>query len=373
MIKICFPQPVKNAYRYQGFIHAILDRYSHYSLRYNDYSIDFIDKGFCSKLLFKIHRVAEMFIQIISILTSDVIIFCNMGIDYRLFRIANFLGKKTIVDFYISRYQTSVLSRNSIPLNSKKANKLLKNEKYILRNSSTVVFLDNTEKDFYTKILDVNLRKSKIIPLISNTYNKKAKLKYWHEKRKICFCWWGGEFNPIHGLPCIIKALKRMENEGLEFFFYIFGVNKKYGDVYYTEMLKEVGWEDKVIPRYDLTFQNEGLIDFLVNNCSIAFGPLSIEPKATNVITNKALDAISLGLPLITINSPAMKEYFRDDSVWYSDNNKEESIIEVIQKIINSSLAEVEAKVSVACEIHENNFTLQSQKKKIYELLDETF
>lgn len=370
MIRICFPQPVRNGYRYQGFIHAILDGYKKYRLIYID---QFHDRQDLPYILYFLYRASLLCKQVIGIFRSDVVFFCSMGIDYRLFKIALFLKKKIIVDFYISQYQTSVLSRKNVPINSKFAMKLLNKEFEMVEKASVIIFLNNTERDFYLNIINSSPQNSKIIPLIVSDYYQKAKLKYWKSAGKLCFCWWGGEFNPIHGLRNIIKGLKRVEEQGIQFDFYIFGYDKSQGDKYYYELLSDVGWEKKVIPRYDITFQNGGLIEFLIENCTIAFGPLSLEPKAINVITNKALDSISLGIPLLTIESPAMREYFDDNAVWYCSDNSAESISEQILLLINSSRSIINKKVMKANQILRQNFILESQKRMIYDLIDGLF
>lgn len=370
MIKIFFPGLIKNNYRYQGILLAISDEYKKYkSIHINR----LYSRNDINILIYIGYRIIFLCKQVFAIFVSDVVFFCNMGIDYRLFKIAVFLRKRIIVDFYISRYQTSVLSRKTIPIGSKLAIKLLHEEMEIVEKSTVLIFLNNTERDFYLSFTKGIPQSSTIIPLITCDYNKKAALNYWHNGKKLCFCWWGGELNPIHGLGNIIKGLKIIEEQGIQFDFFIFGYDESYGNTYYNKLLSEVGWEKKIFPRYDLTIQNGGLIDFLVENCDLAFGPLSLEPKAKSVITNKALDSINLGIPLVTIESPAMREYFDDDSVWYCKDDSVELIAEKVLTIINSSRFIINDKVNKANNILKQTFMLESQKNKIYDLIDGLF
>jgi glycosyltransferase involved in cell wall biosynthesis len=372
-LKICIPQTIRFSNRFQGFVHAILDNYHSYSLKYIDISRLPVAKTIMQKLLYKLWRIFEYLIQFCIILSSDVVFFCNMTIDNRLFNIAFFFKKQIVVDFYISRYQTSVYSRKLFPKDSKKAKKLLKAERKILKKSSLVIFLNKSEKAFYTKIIGIEPQRSIVIPLFVNQMLESAELRYWKCSSKLHFCWWGGEKNPIHGLSNILAALKILEQNGIDFDFSIFGVRKEIGDTYYYELLKGVGWEDRFVPQYHMNFQDHSLSDFLLQNCSIAFGPISIETKAKNVIANKSLEAISLGIPLVTIESLAMKEYFGEDMVWYCKDDSPVEILTVIQNIIQTPASVIQRKTADAKEVLFKNFTYQGQKRNIYAMFDSLY
>lgn len=369
--RICFAQKIENAGRYQEWAKCLLDGFQSYAVRYNDFAPRFADAdaSFAKRALCKVDRIVKKARAIPPIVASDTVIFSNMGIDHRLFFLAHLLGKETIVDVYISQYQTLVLSRKTIAEDSRRAQRIFKRERYIFEHATKAVFLNESERDFYCQTVSCWPSNSFMIPLY-NAPKREAEAGYFKgTKSRPCFCWWGGENNPLHGLPNIVRGLKLLEEAGQDFDFHIFGWDEQQGEDYYGRILHEVGWEDKVVPRYDLSMADGSLEEFLSYQCDIAFGPLSREPKALNVITNKALDAINMKIPLVMVDAPAMRAFFDDECVCYCDDVSPEGICRHLKSVLRDD--RTAQRVSRAHGVLEKNFGTKKLNERFISMLEE--
>ncbi len=351
-------QPV----RYSNMAKVIMDNCERYSFVYYDvYN--------ASPL-----RIVRYFLAIpyiIMMLKSDVVIFCNLNTPVGFYKIASFFGKKIITDFYISMYDTIVSTMKLYAPGSRKAKKILEWDRYVIRHSDKVIFLNKTEMERYVGIAGVKPKRSYLLPLF-NDEKRKASLDYWNGRsQEINFCWWGGENNPIHGLPIIIQALKKVEDYGIRFNFFLFGTDEKLGEQYFGDMLGSVGWKEKVHPLYGYTLANGKLSEFLAEKASIAFGPMSNDDKATNVIANKSLDAINAGIPLVTVESAAMREYFDDTCVYYCKGSDAGTLADTIIGILRGSKKSVLDKVAAAQNVFYKNFSTAVLQKRFLQILDD--
>lgn len=337
--RVCFAQRIDNYGRYQEWAKCLLDRNRIYAVRYNDFDPWFAESGsgIATKVLCKLDRIMKKARAIPAIAFSDVVVFSNMGIDYRLFSIAHALRKETIVDVYVSQYQTQVLSRKTIPEGSRRARKLLERERSVFSRATKLVFLNENEKGFYSEVVGCQPERAYILPLY-NAPKRKARLGYFSgEKAKPRFCWWGGGGNPVHGLENIVQGLKRLEESGCDFDFDIFSWDESEHSEHFASILRSVGWEQKVRVRYEYGMEDGRLERYLAEHCDVAFGPLSLEPKAVNVVSNKALDAINMQIPLVTVDSPAMRLYFSDDMICYCDDLSPDAVCRRLQMVLSDS------------------------------------
>lgn len=315
-----------------------------------------------------ISKIVYLLKSVFHILGTNIVIFTNeMNINF--FRLAVLFRKQIIVDMYVSAYETNVISKKQYPIHSKEADKLLMMEQYIVSNASKLIFLNKSEKDYYLSVINSIPQKTYLLPLF-NTEKPCAKLSYWSDKKSIFnICWWGAENNPIHGLENLANALDLLHQNGKDFMLYIFGSNPKKGEDYYSQFFYGRSWSNRVVIKYDYRMSNGLLVDFLVDNCSVAIGPLSEELKARTVITNKALDAINMKLPLITIESRGMKEYFSDDMVYYCKDANPQTIFGQLARIINADSNEIATHVNNAKYQLTKEFNSEQLKKKFVDII----
>ena len=368
-IRVCFAQPVMHGSRYQEWVKCLLYANDVFAVQYLDLDlpeVDVADNGL-TKAVKKIRRIFKKIRLIPPILSSDIVVFNKFLHDEKLYHVARMSNKKIVLDAYISKYQTLVCSRKVLVEKSKKAERLRQEERDRFDGAEVVIFLNRTERDFYCSVLDAYPRRSCIIPL-HNSPKRTAKLGFLKGcKEKPLFCWWGGENNPIHGLGNIIHALEILEKQVLEFKFEIFGTNEHECVAYYRGLLEEVGWEGKVVPRYDLRMSDGSLEEYLVENCDFAFGLLSDEDKAVNVIANKVLDCINMQIPFWTADSPALREFFSENEICYCEDISPQALAAKIAETVNDQ--DIQRRLEKASESFAENFSLDKLNHKFIEVL----
>lgn len=316
----------------------------------------------------KINKILFIIKGVFNITICDAVVFSN-GINRFLFKTCLLFQKKIIIDMYVSNYETNILTRKMFNENSREAQDILEWERFVLKNSQKVIYLNNAERDYYLSVSNSTHQHAYVLPLFIENKSE-AKLSFWQGREsEFNICWWGAENNPIHGLENIANALDILFSKGVCFNLFIFGSNKDEGSEYYNSFFGQRKWRDRVTIRYDLTFHNGKLEKYLQEYASVALGPLSDETKARTVITNKALDAISMKIPLITIESMGMKEHFDDDMVYYCNDAKPRTIADRIMDVLYSSKEEIEIHVNRAKSKFLCDFDIQELKKQFIDIL----
>lgn len=126
------------------------------------------------------------------------------------------------------------------------------------------------------------------------------------ENKKLLILFWGN-FIPLQGIQYIIQAAKTLENH-LDIQFTIIGGGQMSKDIScLVEKLKvnNIRFVDRVnikkLPQY-------------IENADICLGIFGNTGKATRVIPNKVYEAIAMGKPVISGDTPAIRELFTDRS-----------------------------------------------------------
>ena len=346
----------------------------------NNYKFQWIDKDYFlmpaqNTLLLKIlRRIANpilkfiyFFIECLYIIKSDCIYILPMNHDsITRYYFAKLLRKKVITDFYVSLYDTYINDRKKYSKKSLTAYKLKYLDRQAFYKSDKVIFLNRSEYEYYSEIIDCNLEnngKKIIIPLFVPQYNK-AKLPYLNNIREIpTICWWGTFLN-LHGLDNIIKAFCILLQRNFKANFYLFGIDNDQSKKY-IKILEEKELTKKIFLRTDLTFAN-GLIEFLIENCDLALGNFGENEKARNVLINKILDACSMYIPVLTMQNNAVVEFFNDNSIFISNNNPEEIANKIETVLLNKERCKVVA--LNGNNIYRSVFTQEKYFQKLHNL-----
>lgn len=113
-----------------------------------------------------------------------------------------------------------------------------------------------------------------------------------------------GQFIPLHGIDTIVEAIALIEQRGasLPIAFTIVGTGQEHGRIdaliaaRRLRTVKRIEWV-----AYDA-------LPGLIERSAICLGIFAREGKATRVIPNKVYQILSVGRPLITMDSPAIRE-----------------------------------------------------------------
>ncbi|OGW42637.1 MAG: hypothetical protein A2132_01670 [Nitrospirae bacterium RBG_16_43_11] len=113
-----------------------------------------------------------------------------------------------------------------------------------------------------------------------------------------------GQFIPLHGIEFIVRAAKILEKDNVEFTIIGNGQEyKKIRDMADVMNVWNINWIDWI--------EYNRLVNY-INEADIVLGIFGGSDKAKRVIPNKVFQAIACKKPIITGDSPAARELFRD-------------------------------------------------------------
>lgn len=114
-----------------------------------------------------------------------------------------------------------------------------------------------------------------------------------------------GKYIPLQGVPTIIKAAKLLEGD-TRFSFVLVGSGQTY---------KEVRQLADELACHNITFMPRIPYDYIpaaITGANVSLGIFGDTAKAARVIPNKLYEAVALGVPVVTEDSPAIREVFQD-------------------------------------------------------------
>lgn len=257
-------------------------------------------------------RPLEWVIFIANLILSDTVLIvaaCHHSNQCRFaLKFARFFKKRLIVDFYISHYETRVLDRGLYAPDSEEAKRFWEFDRQALELADLVLFLNQAEKEYYCQSLGIepSVINSQILPITNGHQFRKSALP-WHAGKndRPRFAWWGREVtNPIHGLDLLIQGFY---NAGpiADLVLCLNSDDDKHRLFEKYPELEECSW---ILVRTDLNFADGSLPKYLVSKVDFAVGPIGESDKSKVVVANKVIDAISLGIPLVTQRSEGMCE-----------------------------------------------------------------
>lgn len=352
-MNIYFLGYLTGAYRSEGYIKSFLDNgIKHFYI--NNYH---------GKRRNLVKKIAD----IIMLVNSDIIFIPPLQHTNKLVKLAIFLRKRYIVDFYISYYDSNVFDYSKYQEGSKDAKKLKKLDINVLKNAELAIFLNESERDFYLERLELNREEinSTILPLYNPEKNTFSKLKFFKKERKIMKICWTGTYIPLHGLEKIIEAIAIFKDK--------YGANKielvLWGDsdkkaLPYMKIAKKLNLEKDVIFMNQYWGDLDKWNEYMSGNCDVSLGVFGDSNKSQTVLPNKVLDGIALKTPVLTQNSKGLTEFKLNKCIFTSDNSPL-SIANKLNQIYNSKQNEIENNVNSAYQIYSDNFTYSSFNKRI--------
>lgn len=133
-----------------------------------------------------------------------------------------------------------------------------------------------------------------------------------------------GQFIPLHGIPTIVEAARLLHDEDIRWIL----IGKGQEEALISEMLTE-----KPLAKLDWIpwVPYEELIDWMAK-ANVCLGIFGDSAKASSVTPNKVFQILSAGKPLITRNSPAIRELLteEDPAVWLVQPNNASALAEAV-------------------------------------------
>ena len=269
---------------------------------------------------------------------ADAIYLCPMNTRFIKSAIwaAKTFHKKLIVEMYISIYDTfvgdqKILKGKQIKPGSRQAKAMLTKDILALTKSDFLIHTASHELTYWEKLLNIEIAPEKVFIAPNFNVSRLNHRRKFKQDGNLKICWWG-TFIPLHGLENILQAMKILQANKVKFTCNLFGVDNELFNMY-AEKIKLEQLDDCVSLKKDLSFSDNSLPQYLIDNCDLALGIFGNTDKAYNTVPNKLIEALSMGIPTLTMKSPALKEFFEPETDLWTCENSPESIAESIVAI----------------------------------------
>tara|TARA_B100000401_G_scaffold437958_1_gene384912 strand:+ start:1571 stop:2623 length:1053 start_codon:yes stop_codon:yes gene_type:complete len=233
--------------------------------------------------------------------------------------------KPVVFDPLISNYLTKVFDYKNVKKRSPRAFKNYLKDK-ISFNAADVLIADTEQhKIYFHKTFGIPLNKIKVLPVGANTSVFKPLLK--NPTNPLIIGFYGG-FIPLQGVKFIVEAASILK-ENSSVCFHLIGTGYEFNKM------------QKLVEKLNLkNIHFEGWVDYnelpkKIAQFDICLGIFGDTIKANLVIPNKIYHYAAMGKPIITMNSPAIKEIFTENkNIRLVENNGKElanSILELAE------------------------------------------
>lgn len=121
----------------------------------------------------------------------------------------------------------------------------------------------------------------------------------------------------------------------------------------------------------NLKFIDSSLPQYLVENRDLSLGVFGNTDKVYNIIPNKLIESLSLGIPTLTMNSSALREFFEPEIDFWTCEPFPTSIAEAIIALISNTPKLVDWHQT--CQEVLSIFSVTHYKQVVAEVLDTSY
>lgn len=228
-------------------------------------------------------------------------------------------------DVFISMYNTIVEDRKLLPRHSLLARLIFLLEKLALNSVNCVVLDTKTHGAYLTQKYNINtLRVSFVYVGAEMDLFPSKKCTKQHSPLRILFY---GQFIPLHGIDKIIQAAAKMNTD--KYTWTLIGEGQesdKISKMLATKPLKNLEW---------ISWVNYNDLIKYIHNADICLGIFGDSIKTQLVIPNKVFQIITANKPFVTLDTPAMRELFPQESAGlkYVQGNRVVDLIHAVEKL----------------------------------------
>jgi glycosyltransferase involved in cell wall biosynthesis len=210
--------------------------------------------------------------------------------------------KKLIVDMFVSLYDTVCLDKVLVKPNSILGRFTLILDKLTLSYPDILITDTNCHLEYFTTLKRCDFQIRTRILIGAKEHNYKVANDINTSFFTVIFV---GAFIPLQGATYIVEAAKILDDTYFKFILIGDGQERKS-----CELLLKDYRKDNIVFTGRLNFKDS--IEKILK-ADIILGIFGNSNKAQRVIPNKVYDATYLGKPVITINTPAIREIFVPD------------------------------------------------------------
>ena len=255
-------------------------------------------------LIIWLSRYPRLIWRYLQLPKHDAVIVGYMGhIDVLILWLFAKLRRVPIIwDVFISLYNTAVEDRNLVAQNHPLARFLFAWEWTACRAADILVLDTQAHADYFTQRFKVLPHRTGVVFVGAETsafpqMPKTTGMKAPNEPLTVLFY---GQFIPLHGIETIIRAAQQAETEPIQWILIGRGqMESKIRNMIQAHSLQKLKW----IPWVPY----EKLVQW-IHRADICLGIFGNSDKAARVIPNKIFQLLSSGKPLITRDSPAIRE-----------------------------------------------------------------
>ena len=224
-------------------------------------------------------------------------------IDILLARLLNLFSERTLVLVsFISLYDTVVMDRQSVSPTSLKGRLLFGIDRWAFRSADWVLVDTEQLGSHYANLFNISrdkFRKS----IVGNIFDRFPIANDEVASSPFFRVLFFGTYVPLHGAECIIEAARALREEKVE--FTLIGQGQDYAAV------RERASDLKHVRFVETWLSAEQLAEAM-READVCLGIFGTTPKAARVIPYKVFAALALGRPVITRDSPAIRELLVD-------------------------------------------------------------
>ena len=215
--------------------------------------------------------------------------------------IARCSGKRLVFDPLVSRYETRVLDRGDVLRGSPQSAHNRNVDAVSLRLADLVLADTQAHARFFAREFGIEPAKIRVLPVgFDEDLFVEAPLPAARSVFEILFY---GTYLPLHGVDTIVEAASLLRGSPVH--FTLVGTGQTFASI-----------EERV------ALLPEGLVDFrpptpveelpaLIASADVVLGVFGGTPKAEMVVPNKLFQALAVGRPVITGDTPAVRELFQ--------------------------------------------------------------
>lgn len=267
---------------------------------------------------------------------------------------------KVILDAFISIYDTNITDRKLASVNSLKAKFYRWLDKLTGKAGEGVLFDTEEHKNYFNLSSNLSQAVIPVVPdydLLNNLKSEKKLLK--SDKVNILFY---GKYIPLQGVAIIIEAARILQSEN-NLHFTLIGGGQDYKKV---KALADV-YNLENVTFYPRTSYPE--IIAALKSADMALGVFGEGEKMQRVIPNKVIEALAVGMPLITGESRAVERYFiNNQHLFLVPPSNPEALAQKIKEVASDLPQAKQIALMGQTQAHQD-FNEQLVEKRLSELL----
>ncbi len=239
-------------------------------------------------------------------------------------------GDRIIFDAFVSLFDSNVHDRALYSVHSFRAY----HDRFLDWFSCTLarkVLVDtNTHRHYFIEHVGVPEKKLITVPVgaAGAWFMAGDQLQIQEHAAKPFFVGFYGSYIPLHGVPVIVQAAKILTEENIQ--FRLIGSGQEYTAV--RLLAKKLG-DIPNIKFLNNAMSREKLIENM-READICLGIFGTTKKATRVVPNKVYECAALGKPIITADTPGIREVFTDqENIFLVPRSSAQALAQAILKL----------------------------------------